>query len=58
MDIKEMQKFRLIHLLNSVITTVNVYKEKELLRDVIQQEDYDSLLNTINEFIGKYSSGQ
>ena len=53
-----MQKFRLIHLLNSVITTVNVYKEKELLRDVIQQEDYDSLLNTINEFIGKYSSGQ
>lgn len=53
-----MQRFKLIHLLNSVISTVSVYKDKELLKDVVQQEDYDNLLNTINGFISKYSSGQ
>lgn len=56
MDATQQQKFKLKHLLDSVNSLVLVYKEKGVLSEQISEEEYNNLLNKINEFSSRFLS--
>jgi hypothetical protein len=54
MDTKKLQEFKLLNLLKSVISLIDVYEEKQILENQISFQEYESLKKVINEFISKH----
>lgn len=54
MDTAKLQKLKLLNLLKSVLSLINLYTEKHVLEDEISISDYNKLEDSINEFIDKH----